>query len=314
MSQKKVLNVLIARVVDSSKVNEVTGYAVLTVGMIGADAGKFKVRLVSAEKAASVFVPGAVENAVFDRAKNRMTGTNGSLERYGMHGAKGVANKLVVVARIADGFIMTDSMGTKVVRMPDKDAVAAADLIGIANGKIVTKNGTRFISAISGEYETYPEIYANPPKAVKKADGKAVEAEEEKKTDHSKAFYELVATTFGVERARLVKYLVEEKQTSNITGFARVIQLTKGTLGIAATALHQITVDTINGVEDEKLVKKAGTLVEKDAIKAMVAYAAKTKKTFFDIWDANDEIYPDPDGKYDITAETVRHKIEDSQK
>lgn len=312
MSQKKVLNVLIAKVVDPSKVTEVTGYAVLTVGMVGADAGKFKVRLVSADKAAQVFVPGAVENAVYDKAKKRLTGTNGALDRYSSYGAKGVANKLVVVARIADGFIMTDSMGTKVVRMPDKDAVAAADLIGIANGKVVTKGDRRFISAISGEYETYPEIYAVAPKAVEKAGGKQVA--KAKETDHSKAFYELVATTFGAERAHLVKYLVEEKQTSTITGFANVIQLTKGTLGIAATALHQISVDAIAGIEDEKLMKKALTLVEKDAIKAMVAYAAKTKATFFDIWDANDEIYPDPNGKYDITAETVRHKIEDSQK
>ena len=272
MSQKKVLNVLIAKVVDPSKVTEVTGYAVLTVGMVGADAGKFKVRLVSADKAAQVFVPGAVENAVYDKAKKRLTGTNGALDRYSSYGAKGVANKLVVVARIADGVI----------------------------------------SAISGEYETYPEIYAVAPKAVEKAGGKATE--KAKETDHSKAFYELVATTFGVDRAHLVKYLVEEKQTSTITGFANVIQLTKGTLGIAATALHQISVDAIAGIEDEKLMKKALTLVEKDAIKAMVAYAAKTKATFFDIWDANDEIYPDPNGKYDITAETVRHKIEDSQK
>ena len=109
-----------------------------------------------------------VENA---KVKDgQIVGTNGSLDRYATINPLGVTLKdtLVIIKKI--GLTDRDKKVTKtayqvshpngVTRMvPSWHVISYAENNGIANGKIVTKGDTKFISAIEGEYP-YEEILA----------------------------------------------------------------------------------------------------------------------------------------------------------
>jgi len=88
---------------------------------------------------------------------NRIKGSNGSLDRYG------IVNKsqsLVILKELHDdrdkfiGYLCSDSLGnTK--RLTESEAVTFAEKLGIANGKVMrTNNSEKHISSIEGTYET----------------------------------------------------------------------------------------------------------------------------------------------------------------
>ena len=85
-----------------------------------------------------------------------ISGSNGSLDRYGDINTAG-KTPLVVVARYKTAnetmYCITNASG-KVFNVPEADALKYAIQNGIANGKVVDKDGVKFISAIVGEYPT----------------------------------------------------------------------------------------------------------------------------------------------------------------
>ena len=85
-----------------------------------------------------------------------ISGSNGSLDRYGDINTAG-KTPLVVVARYKTAnetmYCITNASG-RVFNVPEADALKYAIQNGIANGKVVDKDGVKFISAIVGEYPT----------------------------------------------------------------------------------------------------------------------------------------------------------------
>lgn len=85
-----------------------------------------------------------------------LVGTNGSLSRYAVVSLKNElmskSAPVVVLARLGnEGFVLSDYAGN-MTKIKSDEAVGYATKFGIANGKIVERDGKKLISAISGEY------------------------------------------------------------------------------------------------------------------------------------------------------------------
>ena len=85
-----------------------------------------------------------------------LVGTNGSLSRYAVVSMKNElmskSAPVVVLARLGnEGFVLSDYAGN-MTKIKSDEAVGYATKFGIANGKIVERDGKKLISAISGEY------------------------------------------------------------------------------------------------------------------------------------------------------------------
>lgn len=85
-----------------------------------------------------------------------LVGTNGSLSRYAVVSMKNeLVSKsapVVVLARLGnEGFVLSDYAGN-MTKIKSDEAVGYATKFGIANGKIVERDGKKLISAIDGEY------------------------------------------------------------------------------------------------------------------------------------------------------------------
>lgn len=85
-----------------------------------------------------------------------VVGTNGSLSRYAVVSMKNeLVSKsapVVVLARLGnEGFVLSDYAGN-MTKIKSDEAVGYATKFGIANGKIVERDGKKLISAINGEY------------------------------------------------------------------------------------------------------------------------------------------------------------------
>lgn len=250
-----------------------------------------------------------IENIDID-AKGVLKGTNGTLDRYPAfvitnNGLTPVTHSLVVISRLRDGFVVCDGIG-HLGQLRTTDATGYFKLQGIANGKLVKKDGKEVVSSIKGEYLFEDRCLEVKKPAAKKAGAKTAAKVEEPK--YSDEFYELIERAFGKSRAAIVKYLIETKKMATVEVFSDIINKAPHA-GIAMVALAGIGKDALEGKTDETLIKITSTVVEKGAITA-TAKICKSGVKFFDFWGVNDDMYEDPDCKYDITAETVDKKIE----
>lgn len=91
-----------------------------------------------------------------------IVGTNGDLRRYPLVGpgekyselTKMFKKPVTIMYKIEDiGFKITDCYG-RAIKRSKADAVKIAETFGITNGKVISKDNKKFISAISGEYPT----------------------------------------------------------------------------------------------------------------------------------------------------------------
>lgn len=85
-----------------------------------------------------------------------LVGTNGSLSRYAVVSMKdelvSKSAPVVVLARLGnEGFVLSDYAGN-MTKIKSDEAVGYATKFGIANGKIVERDGKKLISAINSEY------------------------------------------------------------------------------------------------------------------------------------------------------------------
>ena len=97
--------------------------------------------------------PGVVVNGI-KCYKGKLSGSNGAFDRYpALCKGKVKNNKVIILSTIDDvGYRVTNYMGD-IASSTSKKVLAMAEKVGIANGKIVTKNGNKYISAISGTYK-----------------------------------------------------------------------------------------------------------------------------------------------------------------
>lgn len=90
-------------------------------------------------------------------SNNKIKGSNGSLDRYpALLNNNLIRKAMVIIATIDDvGYRVANYDGKTADEYANK-IVAYSNNIQIANGKLVTKNGKQFISAISGNYINIP--------------------------------------------------------------------------------------------------------------------------------------------------------------
>ena len=84
-----------------------------------------------------------------------LIGTNGSLDRYPVirNGKLFGKSPLIILNEVGDvGYDVVDWKGKK-ARYRSEDVVTYSEKNGIANGKVVEKDGNKFISSISGNYD-----------------------------------------------------------------------------------------------------------------------------------------------------------------
>lgn len=97
--------------------------------------------------------PGCIENMTYE---NGIKCINGDMTRYGVYG-KSVS--LVILDQICDasgevvGYNVSDTNGI-MKTFKKNDVLTIAEKYGVANGKVVEKDGKKFISAINGAYNT----------------------------------------------------------------------------------------------------------------------------------------------------------------
>lgn len=85
---------------------------------------------------------------------NKVVGVNGVLDRYtkiSQDNQSLTEPKMVILFRTDTGFIVSDAFGN-VSALSSSSALALNKKFPIANGKVVHKDGTEFISSIVGEY------------------------------------------------------------------------------------------------------------------------------------------------------------------
>lgn len=98
-----------------------------------------------------------IKGIEYDKASNKLKGSNGAFDRYpALLNGQAISNSLVIIYSLDDkGYIITNFMG-KTCSAPTDKVVEYANKVGIANGKVVTKDGKQYISAICGTYTNKP--------------------------------------------------------------------------------------------------------------------------------------------------------------
>lgn len=98
-----------------------------------------------------------IENLNYKHGK--VVGRNGSIDRLPkiVNGKLKGKSPLIILARIEDeGYLVANYKG-KISKVNVDDAIKYAKIHGIANGKLVNRDGKEFISAIEGEYDELTE-------------------------------------------------------------------------------------------------------------------------------------------------------------
>ena len=91
-----------------------------------------------------------------------LVGTNGAISRYPLiiNGIPYKKSPLIILKEMNNGDYTVSDFKGEIVRMKAEDVIRYSEAEGIANGKIVERDGTKFISAICGEYDKEPPIDA----------------------------------------------------------------------------------------------------------------------------------------------------------
>lgn len=273
--------------------------------------GKVKTLRINADKITSLNGV-KIENAMLTTSSKGdliLKGTNGVIDRYPVFmgtpsGLVQVSHSLVVISRLADGFVLSDGNGN-IAKLTTNDAVGYFKLQGIANGKLVSQDGKETVSSIKGNYVEENDRVV--PVAAKKSTSK---------TQYTDNFYKMIEKAFGKPKAAIIKYLIEVKGKGTPAGFASVLQLFPNQ-GIAVVGLMVISDDAEVGVKDDKLIKLMSIIVEDKAIEAIIAKAAAGVK-FDTIWDCPKtfgyEENPAKEKKYEITEARILNYIANYEK
>lgn len=110
------------------------------------------------DKVYAVLSSNKIEN--LEVKNKKLKGSNGDISRFGriIDGRQevGVQSPLVIISQVGDvGYIVSDSMG-KVKQMRTEDLIRLLSSHKLANGKLMNRDGTAYISTISGQYHYIP--------------------------------------------------------------------------------------------------------------------------------------------------------------
>ncbi len=126
-----------------------------------------------------------IENLTIDNGELR--GSNGSLDRYpiiNQDGSLRENNSVIILNELTDGdktigHTVSDYKGT-ILKVKNQDLIKYIKTKGVANGKLVSREGTEFISSIIGEYK---KIDINSKKRNNKNDSSNKSSNMDKKID-----------------------------------------------------------------------------------------------------------------------------------
>ena len=139
----------IAVIVDNS--GKEIGYRMLDTNLIGKGA---TTKDISADAVLRSIANNTISVVNLGIKNNKVVGINGVLDRYtkvSQDNRPMTDPKMVILFRTDTGFIACDAFGS-VASLSNDNALALNEKYPIANGKIVHKDGTKFISSIVGEY------------------------------------------------------------------------------------------------------------------------------------------------------------------
>lgn len=252
-----------------------------------------------------------IENAELGKSKVSgkidLKGTNGVIDRYPSFiktptGLTQTSFPIVVVSKLKDGFILSDGSGN-LAKMTDRDVVAYMKLQGVANGKLVTKDGKTILSAISGNYVEEDGTVSGAPEKKGTADTKG----------HSSEFYKMIEKAFGKSKAAIIKYIVESKGVGSTEIFSKFLEVAPKQ-GIAVAGLLVLSDDILKTHKtDTQLYKLMCTIVEKGGVD-IVTTQAHRGVDFAAIWDAEKTIGyvgdPAKENKYDITEAYLKNCVD----
>lgn len=258
--------------------------------------------------------------------KEPFVGTNGVFGRYPKIG-RGIKHsknecKYVVLCKdtIGKNFIVSDASG-KFGLMSDEQAISYATMFGFANGKVVEKDGKKFLSAIAGEY---PVVKMN------------FNTEAEGKNEAYKVYRKALEAVVGKERADFILYSQVARHIGNAELYAWAMEETankedpddKFGYGIGLVGCMIYAKDKKDGVKDDKLVELLSKIVEPDALKIIDKIIEKGWD-FTTVWDYTplktnigaDKAYRKAFGlptvtasKYDITRQSMAMKFDNYDK
>lgn len=165
--------------------------------------------------------PGLLRGIEYDPVKKELKGSNGAFDRYSAIIGNRIIKQTITVLNTVNGkhYHITNAVGKHDI-VSDINLIELASKVGIANGKLVTKNGETFVSAISGNYDdkTNNDIVLPEAKVYNKAKEEAKEYAEELKKDtpntatlHRDHYLPKVVSCKSVKNSRL-------KETDPVTG------------------------------------------------------------------------------------------------
>lgn len=114
---------------------------------------------------------------------NRLSGSNGDIKRYAkiVNGSLQGNSPVVILNQIgSQGYTVSDHQG-KILKLSNIDIINYASKNGIANGKLSSRDGAQFISAISGYYDII-EIPATKQPETKQPEAKQPETKQPEAT------------------------------------------------------------------------------------------------------------------------------------
>jgi len=139
--------------VIGSQNKDVLGYRLL-------DLETGEIKDVPANALINAMSSGSIQVENLDVVFDELVGTNGSIDRYPylINGIPYGKSPLIILKEMNNGDYTVCDFKGEIVRMRKLDVINYGEVEGIANGKIVNREGGKFVSAISGEYEKEPPV------------------------------------------------------------------------------------------------------------------------------------------------------------
>ena len=150
--------------------------------------------------------PGLLRGVEYDPIKGELRGSNGAFDRYSAIAGGTIVKQSVTVLNTVNGkyYHITNAIGKHDV-ISDINLINLASQVGIANGKLVTKNGETFISAISGNYDDKTDANVKLPEA------KVYNKVKEEATEYAKEVKKNVASQTVLHRDHYLPKVVSCK-------------------------------------------------------------------------------------------------------
>lgn len=215
--------------------------------------------------------------------KEPFVGTNGVFGRYPKIG-RGIKHsknecQYVVLCKdsIGKNFIVSDASG-KFGMMSEDQAISYATMFGFANGKVVEKDGKKFLSAIAGEYPVVNLNFVADPNNKNKSYQQYAKALENTVGKERADFILHSQIIRHIGNAELYKWAMEE--TAN-----KEDPTNKFGYGIGLVGCMIYAKDKKDGVKDEKLVELLSKLVEPGVL-PIIDKIVENGWDFVTVWDS----------------------------